>query len=97
MSSNNNLPIPEPAVSDAKSSEMLRAWVASSGLHCALNVEAWDDPGNWGILLAAVARHVANATLESKGQNADDTIARIHQLFDAELDAPTDNPSGSFQ
>lgn len=90
------LPIPPAAIADAKSGEMLRAWNANQRLHCTLNVHVWEDPGNWGILLADVVRQVANAKNESDGSDLTTTIERIRELFAAELDAPTDEPSGEF-
>jgi len=90
------LPIPPAAEGDPKSGEMLRAWIANGGLHCSLNPNVWDNPGHWGILLADLARHVANATHESSAADKSATIERIRAAFAAELDAPTDEPSGNF-
>ena len=88
--------IPPAALDDQKSGEVLRAWIAKKGLHCALNVDVWDDLGNWGIMLADVARHVANARHELDGADPAETIRKIRALFDAELDSPTDEPTGDF-
>jgi hypothetical protein len=48
------------------------------------------------ILLADVARHVANALAEEMGLSREDSIQRIRELFNAEMDRPTDKPSGHF-
>ncbi len=67
------LPMPELVKKDPKAKEMIRAWIAGSGLHCSLNVGMWhgvhttDEPSAWGILLADVARHVSNALEEEFG------------------------------
>ena len=90
------LVIPEPAVKDAKSAEMIRAWVANKALHCSLRIGVWKDPSAWGILLADVARHVANAHQEMEGKDKASTLKSIRQLFNAELDKPTDEPKGKF-
>ena len=90
------LPIPPAAIHDPRSGELLRAWIADQSLQCTLNVQVWDDPGHWGIMLADVARHVANATHDQDGSDRMETIQRIRELFDAELDAPTDEPTGDF-
>jgi L-cysteine desulfidase len=90
------LTIPEAAVNDPESVEAIRAWVADGGLHCALNVNLWNEPGYWGILLADVARHVANAHHEMKGIASATTLKKIRELFEAELDSPTDQPKGKF-
>lgn len=88
--------IPPAALDDPKSGELLRAWIANHGLHCTLNVHVWDDAGNWGIMLADVARHVANAKHDLDGSDRHEIVRRIRELFDAELDSPTDKPSGDF-
>jgi hypothetical protein len=90
------LAIPPKAIADRESAEMLRAWIAAGGLHCTMRVGTWNDAGNWGILLADVARHIANATEEADGTPSPDTLARIRLLFNIELDHPTDEPSGRF-
>jgi hypothetical protein len=70
----------------------LRAWVANGGLVCALRPETWQEAGNWGIVLADVARHVTNAVRGLTGTEPATTIAKIRTLFAAELDNPTDAP-----
>jgi hypothetical protein len=88
--------IPEPAVQDPNSTEMIRGWVAQKALPCSLRIGTWKDPAAWGILLADVARHVANAYQESEGRDRARTVKSIRQLFNAELDRPTDEPKGGF-
>jgi hypothetical protein len=39
---------------------------------------------------------VANAYQESEGQDRAATLKNIRQLFNAELDKPTDDPKGKF-
>lgn len=93
----NRLSIPPAAISDPHSVEMVRAWIANSALHCSLEVGVWSDKvGAWGILLADIARHVANAMEEQEGAAVSETIAAIRQAFDAEMDSPTDEPTGGF-
>jgi len=89
--------VPPAAVSDPHSVEVVRAWIANSGLHCSLQVEVWSDKvGAWGIVLADIARHVANAMKEQREADVSETLAAIRSAFDAELDEPTDEPSGGF-
>lgn len=90
------LPVPEAATEDPRSKEMVRAWIAQGALHVSLSVGVWDDAGAWGILLADICRHVANAAAESEGKDREETVRRIRELFDAELDRPTDEPEGRF-
>ena len=90
------LTTPAEALTDERAIEVLRAWVAHDQLFCSLRPESWDEVGSWGILLADLARHVANALAEGKGLSREDSIRHIRELFDAELDQPTDEPSGDF-
>ena len=94
--SRGELSAPAEALTDERAIEVLRAWVAHGQLLCSLLPETWDEVGAWGILLADVARHVSNALAEAKGFNREESIRRIRELFDAELDQSTDEPSGDF-
>jgi len=92
-----DLTVPGEVARDPRASELLRAWVANNGLVCSLRPEIWDDPANWGILLADVARHVANAIEELNGSDPEETLAAIQDLFNRELSNPTDESTGSFE
>ena len=81
---------------DPKSREVLRAWVANGGLVCSLRPETWNDASSWGIALADVTRHVANAVRELNGDDPAVTVSRIRAVFNAELTDPTDEPIGHF-
>lgn len=96
MSSADELGIPAEVRSDPDSTEVLRAWVAGGGLVCSLSPNAWEDSAAWGIVLADVARHVANALHDLEGIDPEKTVARIREMFNAELAKPTDNPEGYF-
>jgi hypothetical protein len=50
----------------------------------------WKDPAAWGLMLADLASHVANA-YEREGYDRSDVLIRIYEAFDAERGAPTDN------
>lgn len=95
--SKRDLSVPAEVAKDPKASEVLRAWVANGGLVCSLRPEIWDEPANWGILLADVARHVANAVNELNGSDPDVTLAAIQDYFNRELDDPTDEASGYLE
>jgi len=94
--SDRDLPVPTEVGVDPKAREILRAWVANEGLVCALRPETWPEAGNWGIVLADVARHLANAVRDLNGTDPAATIMKIRTLFVAELDIPTDEPTGHF-
>ncbi|MCB9893256.1 MAG: DUF5076 domain-containing protein [Planctomycetes bacterium] len=102
MSNRDELPIPEAAMRDAKSREMIRAWVAEESLWCSINIGSWegvedtDEPAAWGILLADVARHVGNALRDMKGADPVDVVLAIREMFLAELGEPTSDHNGDF-
>jgi hypothetical protein len=95
------LPIPGEAIVDPKSVEMLRAWIANHALHCSLNIGVWesspdvDERHAWGIVLADVAKHVADA-FATEGKPRDESIALIRRSFLDELDEPTSASAGDF-
>src|SRR5688572_22160669 len=93
---NRELVIPPIAAGSNTSKEILRAWVADNSLHCSLVPTAWDDPSAWGIVLADVAKHVANAVHEERGISVEDTLDSIKHMFNAEMLNPTDEPKGDF-
>jgi hypothetical protein len=74
--------------------EVLRAAVVEGGLHVSLR-RAFDDPEAWGMLLADIARHVARIYEKENQIPEDQTIERVRNMFDAEMDGPTDPGSTS--
>ena len=96
MSEHDQLIIPGSAQSDPKAFEVLRVWIAHGGQHVSIRPDIWDDVGTWGIMLADLAGHVANAYQQQKGLDRVETLKRIKALLDAELSFPTDAPTGKF-
>jgi len=88
--------VPPEALEDENATEVLRAWIAHEQLYCVLKPEGFDDVGGWGILLADVARHIANGLGEARGLDREESLQRIRELFEAEFDQPTDEPTGHF-
>ena len=78
-----------PAALEKGGTEILRAAIVDGGLHVSI-LRAFDDPEAWGMLIADVARHVARIYAKEDNIPEERTIARIRNLFDAEMDAPTD-------
>ena len=96
------LTIPPAAQRDDDAIQMLSAWIAERGLHCTMNVGMWDaqgrdEPAAWGVLLADIVRHLANAIEVEKGVEVDGVIADIVQALHEELDAPTSKAHGEFR
>jgi uncharacterized protein DUF5076 len=87
---------PPEALDDENATEVLRAWIAHEKLFCVLKPEGFEDVGSWGILLADVARHIANGLAEARELNTEESLNRIRELFDTELKQPTDEPTGHF-
>jgi Domain of unknown function (DUF5076) len=96
MPSKNELSIPEAAKNDPESLEVLRVWVANKGQHVSLRVGTWKDPFAWGILLADLARHLGNAYEQEQGLDSGETLKRIIAGMNAEMNSPTDIPTGSI-
>jgi hypothetical protein len=89
--------IPEIAQNDPNAIEVVRVWVAKGGQHVSIDVGVWKDPIAWGIVLADLAGHVANAYEQETGKNKKKTLAQIRELFNKELDTPTDVPRGNVR
>ena len=90
----NELVIPPAAKTDPEAAELIRVWAAAGGQHISLNTDAWEDPAIWGICLVDLAKLVADAYHQTKGLDAQETLARIKNGFDAEWGSPTDEPTG---
>lgn len=88
--------IPPGATAPSESVEVLRAWRVGDGLHCSIAPHAWDDVDAWGLVLADVARHVANALRDANGADVEDSLDRIRYMFNVELLNPKDTPQGKF-
>lgn len=92
-----DLDVPAEVQRASVAREVLRVWLANDGLVCSLRPDAWDDATAWGIVLTDVARHVANAMQQLKGDDPATTLDRIRTVFNNELDGPTAEPTGRFE
>jgi hypothetical protein len=81
------LPQP-PDAADPEAAEVLRAWVVGEELHCSLRTDTFAEPSTWGLLLADVVRHVAEALRQNDGRDVADSVRAIRAAFDAEMDSP---------
>jgi hypothetical protein len=80
-----------PMARNGESVEVLRVWAhPGQGQEVVLKT-TWKDAGAWGLMLADVARHAANA-YQGEGHDRAEVLARIRELFDAEFADPTDEP-----
>jgi len=91
--------IPDVVLEDDGSRPVACCWKMDDGsLTVSLVIPAdWNDPGAWGLLLADLAHHVAQAyTPIYPNQLAGEIKQRIIDVFHAELKKPTDRPTGHF-
>ena len=86
------LEVPPIASSNSQAVEVLRVWAAPGQPQQLTLRTTWKDAGAWGLLLADIARHAANA-YANEGQDGAEVLVRIRQLLDAEFSRPTDNPT----
>jgi hypothetical protein len=78
---------PPIASSNSQAVEILRVWAAPGQPQQLTLRTTWKDAGAWGLLLADIARHAANA-YANEGQNSAEVLARIQQLLNAEFSQP---------
>lgn len=95
------LAIPPTAQRDEDSIQMISGWIAERGLHCSLNVGMWwgqgqNEPTAWGIMLADIIRHVANALQDENGSDPTETALQIVESLWVEFKDPTSDAQGGF-
>ena len=69
--------------------EVLRAFVVDGGLSIAFT-RAFEEPDMWGLLLVDIARHAARAYAKESDYPEDEALARVVDMFEAEIARPTD-------
>ena len=94
------LPIPSEALAH-RSVEMIRVWLANKRQHVVLNIGFWEERGldersAWGILIADMIRHIANAHEAEYGHDPGESVQIIRQALRAELENPTSGCLGEF-
>ena len=98
MASTKYLDVPAAAQRDKASFEVMRVWIAEKGQHVSIQSGAWEDPFAWGIVLADLARHVANAhQMQNMKIDPEAFLERLLEGFQAEIDDPTDEPEGEIE
>ena len=96
------LTVPDAALRDSNSVEMARVWIAEEGLHCSLKVGMYMEASKvpeqtaWGMILADMTRHIANALHEGYGMEVAASIAAIRSAYLQELESPTTEAKGGF-
>ncbi|OON63915.1 hypothetical protein B0920_11385 [Massilia sp. KIM] len=98
----NERPIPEAALQDPNSAEMLRVWVAEGQLHCSLKVGMYrdgmgiDEEVAWGTILADAARHIAKPLQGGGSLNETESLAKLVAKFNDEVSVPSSELKGGF-
>lgn len=96
MAEPSELPIPDEASETDAAHELMRGWLIDNRLVCSLFPSAFEDPAVWGVLLADIANHVANALAECEGADRGEVLAAIRRAFEVEMKSPTDEHTGQF-
>jgi uncharacterized protein DUF5076 len=94
MSGPREQPLPPDVAGREDATEVLRAFVVDGGLSIAFQ-RAFEEPDMWGLLLVDVARHAARAYARESAYTEDEALARILDMFEAEIARPTDVGSTS--
>jgi hypothetical protein len=94
------LPIPPEALA-YRSVEMIRVWLANQQQHVVLNIGFWEDRelderAAWGIVIADMVRHIADAHQSEYGHDPAETASIIRRAFEAEMGNPTSERLGQF-
>jgi Domain of unknown function (DUF5076) len=82
-------PLPPDVIDRDDAHEVLRAFVIDGGLSIAFS-RAFEEPDVWGMLLVDVARHAARAYAREANYTEEEALARIVEMFEAEIARPTD-------
>jgi hypothetical protein len=90
--------MPEPPASPAPEViDLVRVELTPSDeLRCTIVVNALEDPSQWGLVLADLARVVAQKFQEFEGRDPKATLRAIRDGFDEELNStgPGERPNG---
>ena len=82
-------PLPPDVMGRDDAVEVLRAFVVDGGLSIAFQ-RAFEEPDMWGLMLVDIARHAARAYSRESEFTEDEALARIVEMFEAEIARPTD-------
>ena len=82
-------PLPPDVMGREDAIEVLRAFVVDGGLSIAFT-RAFEEPDMWGLLLVDIARHAARAYAREAEFSEEEALARIADMFEAEIARPTD-------
>ena len=81
--------MPPDVIGRDDATEVLRAFVVDGGLSIAFT-RAFEEPDMSGLLLVDIARHAARAYARESSYTEDEALARVVEMFEAEIARPTD-------
>jgi hypothetical protein len=90
------LPIPNNADLTPNVFEIFSVWYVDNAPYVTIKASAWKDPAAYGIMIADLTRHIADAYWKAEGRDKQETFRRILEGFNAEIEFPTDEPSGKL-
>jgi hypothetical protein len=96
MAGAHELPVPDEADDAGEAHELVRGWLIDNRLVCSLFPSAFEDPAVWGVLLADIAHHIANALAEVEGADRAAVLGAIGRAWETEMRSPTDEHTGRF-
>jgi hypothetical protein len=82
--------IPPEAAKNDKAVEVLRVWGANKAQHISINPDLYPDPAIYGIMLADLAGHVANAYRQASKMDRVRTLVTIRAGFEVALESDSD-------
>jgi len=90
--------IPTPNTTDQRSDvfEIFSVWYVDDAPYVTIKANVWKDPVAYGIMIADLTRHIAHAYWKAEGRDKRETFLRILEGFNAEIEFPTDEPSGKL-
>ena len=99
--SDGELQVPPDVDLDDEAMEIARIWLANGQQYISLRAGIWQDPAAWGLLLADMARHAANAEAQAAGDDSEQAVEamlrRILDAFEDEIAEPTDETTGDIE
>lgn len=97
MAHSDQLRVPEAAKTDAKSFELLRVWVAHQDQHISMRAGVWEDPAAWGVMLADLARHIANSFEKWEKRDPLEVLESIRAAFESDLQSSSTEVEGEIR
>ena len=91
------LKIPDAAIKDENSFELLRVWAAFEQQHVTINSRLNGDAANFGYLLAELALHGSKLYAERFNASEFDMLKEILDGFNNEIINESGDPSGSIE